>query len=193
MNESKNTGNSSPLTGMGVTLILLWVLVLMAFNTRERPEQHHSQKHPVFSDTMKHGGDGRERHSDLLVTGWAFGSTQFVLFTGLLGWATCLPKRPRLPPRLWLFVVGGLIIEAAFTFLCWSYYRSLDDPVSSFIGPFPPGLSWLLFGVWLAPGFLITMYVLNFNDWIYSESDKQVFEKLKRDFPPAVATPATDH
>ena len=176
--------------GMGAALILLWVFLLLVFNTRERPSKHYDIKHPVYADTMKHGGDGTMRHSDLLLTGWAFGSAQFLFFTGLLAWATCLPRRSARPPRTWLFLLGGLLIEGAFTCLCWSYHASLRPPIEDFPGPFPPGLLWLLFGIWLTPGFLIAMYVMHFQVWIFSDADQEKFEQLKNEFSPVVSSSA---
>ena len=63
-------------------------------------------------------------------------------------------------------LLGGLIFEAVFAMMCLAYHNSLTDVEVAFIGPFPAGVSWLLFGMWIFPVFFILLYVVFFERWI---------------------------
>ena len=169
-----------------VLLALLWALVLIALFTPEAPNGH-----GIAHSTVPHmdqGGDGWIRHEAVFVTGWMLGSAMIGLFTGLLAWSTVRQPfpatstdhtaTPRSSRRLTWFLVGGLLFEAVFGMLCYSYWTSLTEPQASFSGPFPPGVSWMLFGVWLFPAFFIVLYVANFHRWILPPENAQRFADL---------------
>jgi hypothetical protein len=77
--------------------------------------------------------------------------------------------------------VGGLLFEATFSMMCLAYQRSLGASEIQFLGPFPAGLSWLIFGMWLVPGFFIVSYVVFFPRWIFPPASAEEFAKLAAD------------
>jgi hypothetical protein len=173
-------------TAFLVLLTALWLLVVIALTTPEAPNGHGVEHATIHG--MDQGGDGTQRHESLLFTGWMLGSAMICLFTGLLAWGTV--RRPfqscasELSPtsgsvgrQMW-FLVGGLLFEAVFGMLCYSYWKSLANPGAEFSGAFPPGLSWMLFGVWLFPAFFIVLYVACFGRWILPPENAQRFEQL---------------
>ena len=173
-------------TAVLVLLGALWMLVVIALCIPEAPNGHGVEHATIRA--MDQGGDGTQRHESLLFIGWVLGSAMICLFTGLLAWGTV--HRPfqtvaaeqgpalRSDGRLIWFLVGGLLFEAVFGILCYSYWESLADPGGEFSGPFPPALSWLLFGVWLFPAFFIVLYVAYFDRWILPPENAQRFEQL---------------
>jgi len=129
---------------------------------------------------MNRGGDGLARHGQLLVTGWWLGSMLIAVFVGVLAFgARRSGKGNRFDPTRWAtFLVGGLLFEATFSMMCLAYQKSLYEPDVRFLGPFPTGLSWLLFGIWLVPGFFVVTYVVVFHRWIFPPSSAEEFGKL---------------
>jgi hypothetical protein len=195
--EDNNDAKSDPwATAFLVVLGALWILVLIALCTPEASNGH-GIPHSKFN-AMDQGGDGNARHEAILVTGWLLGSAMVLLFTGLLAWGTVSGpfqttvtdgrQTSRSVGRLMWFVVGGLLFEAVFGMLCYSYWKSLADPIGAFSGPFPPGVSWMLFGVWLFPAFFIVLYVTYFHRWILPPENAQRFAEL---VAPASATSDT--
>ncbi|MCP4781962.1 MAG: hypothetical protein GY903_06975 [Fuerstiella sp.] len=173
-------------TGFLVLLAALWLLVLIALCTPEAPNGH-GVKHATIQ-AMDQGGDGNERHERVFVTGWMLGSVMIFLFTGMLAWGTVRQPFHVLGSeqcqtsgsvgRLRWFLIGGLLFEAVFGMLCYSYWNSLADPRGDFSGPFPPGVSWMLFGVWLFPAFFIVLYVACFHSWILPPENARRFAEL---------------
>ncbi|MEE3370744.1 MAG: hypothetical protein VX346_15495 [Planctomycetota bacterium] len=138
---------------------------------------------------MNQGGSGQQRHAAVLLGGWVFGALQIALFTGLLAWSAGLPtaaqvqttdSRESHPWVLWgLFLFGGLLFEGVFALLCRSYQVSLLDPANTrFLGSFPEATTWLLFGIWFAPGVFVALYVLFFDRWIFSSQSEARFAAL---------------
>ena len=170
----------------GILLVALWAVVLTILLTPEIP-QGHGFEHTRFSE-MDQGGDGTERHESLLIPGWIFGSVLIALFVSLLAWGTAdEPSRTdttessrarKSYARVGAFVFGGLIYESVFGMLCLVYRDSLADPDVAFAGPFPAGVSWLLFGIWLIPGLFIVLYVVFFHRWILPPENSQRLAQL---------------
>ena len=144
-------------------LIALWVVVLVILLTPEIPDGQ-GFAHSRFQ-AMDQGGDGAARHESLLVTGWIFGCVSIAIFVSLLAWAAA-GRAFRADQRWAAFILGGLIYEGVFGMLCLAYRNSLTNPEAAFLGPFPAGVSWLLFGIWLSPVFFISLYVVFFHRWI---------------------------
>ncbi|HJN08119.1 MAG TPA: hypothetical protein QF564_05460 [Pirellulaceae bacterium] len=153
-----------------ILLIALWSVVLFILLTPEIPDGHGLQ-HSRF-DEMDQGGNGADRHESLFITGWMFGSLLIASFVSLLLWGT-----KKQTPWL-LFLAGGLIYEGIFGMLCFSYWKSLTDANVAFIGPFPAGVSWLLFGMWLIPAFFIGLYILFYHRWIFPVESARKFVLL---------------
>jgi hypothetical protein len=173
-----------------VLLVVLWLLVLYALSTPEAPNGH-GIKHATIH-AMDQGGDGNQRHESVIVTGWLLGSAMIVLFTGLISWGTVRRpsqvvsadgnQRSRSVGRLTWFFIGGMLLEGVFGMLCYSYWTSLADPRANFSGPFPPAVSWMLFGVWLLPGVFIVLYVAFFDRWILPPENAQRFARLVAEY-----------
>jgi len=185
-NVNNSAAKSDPWTvACSVLLALLWILVLIVFLTPEATNGHGIEHATVRH--MDQGGDGPQRHEAVFVTGCLLGSTMIALFVGLLAWSTMRePCRASADQgaasesagHLACFLVGGLLFEAVFGMLCYSYWVSLTDPTADFVGPFPPGVSWMLFGVWLFPAFFVVLYVVSYHRWILPPENVQRFAEL---------------
>jgi len=169
-----------------IVLIALWGVIFVILLTPEIPDGvgfSHSTYH-----AMDQGGDGARRHRALLVSGWIFGSLQIAFFVSLLAWGmlrqpsqaetTGAHRTEKTALHLWLFLVGGLFYEGVFGMMCLAYRNSLTSPDVAFLGPFPAGVSWLLFGIWLFPAYFIVLYVMLFNRYVVSPQNMQRFEEL---------------
>ena len=169
-----------------VLLALMWIIVLIILFTPEVPGGH-GVEHATIPH-MDQGGDGMQRHESVFVTGWMLGAVMIALFTGLLAWGAVrepfqadAAQRTATSGSAWRlmpFLAGGLLFEGVFGMLCYSYWTSLSDPQAAFFGPFPPGVSWMLFGMWLFPAFFIVLYVACFYRWILPPENAQRFADL---------------
>ena len=93
----------------------------------------HGFGHAKFM-AMDQGGDAVARHEPVFVSGWLLGSTVIACFVYLLFWGTVRRPEGETPDKsAWrglrtaAFVLCGLIYEAVFAMLCWSYWRSLTE------------------------------------------------------------------
>jgi hypothetical protein len=156
----------------GILLAAMWALVLWIALTPEVPGSHGSV-HSRFSQ-MDQGGAGLERHGPVFIAACLLGAVMIAMFVCLLAWQT---KSGR---RSWpLFLLGGALYEAVFSMMCWTYWRSLADPFeSSFWGSFPVPVAWLVYGIWLFPGFFIAIYVVRFDEWILPKESMHRFEEI---------------
>jgi hypothetical protein len=156
----------------GLLLVAMWAAVLWIALTPEISGGHGAM-HSRFSQ-MDQGGAGLERHAAVFRAAWLLGSLMIAMFVCLLAWQTKGGRRP------WtLFLVGGLLFEAIFSMMCWTYWRSLADPLEvPFWGSLPVPVAWLVYGIWLFPGFFITLYVVRFDDWILPKQSMRRFEAI---------------
>jgi len=173
-------------TSFAILLVALWVVVLIILLTPEIPNGH-GFGHAKFM-AMDQGGDGAQRHESFLLTGWIFGSVLIGLFVSLLVWGTvgqplqagasepAVRRRP--DGRVWAFLLSGLLYEGVFAGMCLAYRKSLADPEVAFQGPFPAGVSWLLFGLWLIPVCFVALYVVFFSRWIAPPENLEKFAEL---------------
>lgn len=156
----------------GVLLAAMWAAVLWIASTPELAGGHGSA-HVRYSQ-MDQGGHGMERHGAVFAAAWLLGALMIAMFISLLAWQT----KARRGPLPW-FLVGGLLFEAIFSMMCWTYWRSLADPLATpFWGSFPVPVAWLVYGIWLFPGFFITLYVMRFDEWILPSDSTRRFEEL---------------
>ncbi|MCA9134745.1 MAG: hypothetical protein KDA45_16370 [Planctomycetales bacterium] len=160
---------------LAVLLVLLWVAVATVLLTPGSANGH-GFEHPKIP-TMDQGGDGALRHGPLLLGGWVLGSVMIATFVSLLACGT-VHRRSQNKGLMAAFLVGGLLYESIFGMLCYSYQASLSEPQAAFVGLFPAPLSWLLFGVWTAPGFFIVLYVVFFYRWIWPPDHAKRFAEL---------------
>jgi len=160
---------------LSVLLMLLWAAVLAVLLTPEVPNGHGFQHSRI--PTMDQGGDGTLRHGHLLLRGWLLGSVLIATFVSLLACGTAC-GRSALRGLAAPFLVGGLLYEGVFGMLCYSYRDSLAEPHAPFVGLFPQPLSWLMFGIWLVPGFFVFLYVVFFYRWIWPPDNARRFAEL---------------
>ena len=156
----------------GILLAAMWAAVLWIAFTPEAAGGH-GMPHTQFSQ-MDQGGAGLERHEPVFAAAWLLGSVMIAMFVCLLAWQTKAGRRP------WpFFLIGGALIEAVFSMMCWTYWRSLAEPLeASYWGSFPVPVAWLVYGIWLFPGFFIAIYVVRFDDWILPEQSMRRFEEI---------------
>ena len=174
-----------------LVLIVMWVAVIWTFNVPEI-DSGHGFAHDRFSG-MDQGGDGSLRHERMLFPGWLMASAIIFIFGGLLAWsAENSYQATYVRMRRCAFLISMLVYEAVFTILFLQYADSLgaeDNPL--FIGSFPASTWWLLFGVWLAPGFFIAIFVGGFHRWIATPSAMARFHELVAANPAMALNPAT--
>lgn len=162
----------------GVVLLLMWCAVVAVFSVPEKGDV--GGRTHVRIATMDQGGDGKLRHEGLLFSGWCLGAATIAIFVGMVifgsrrtssysrtGTSTCLT-----------LLAGGLLLEITFAMMCIAYWKSFATAEPEFIGPFPAGLGWMLFGIWTVPGFFIFFYVLLFRQWIYPPDAESRFQEL---------------
>lgn len=191
-------------------MILLWVCVIAVFSAPQRGDVG-GRVHGRFG-TMDEGGDGQTRHEPLIVSGWAMGSAVIALFVvALMAGVRPSNGQPRPVDSIgltWL-AVGAVLFEATFAMMCLAYWRSLarlaqadalageaEFAAVEFWGPFPTGLSWMLFGIWTVPVVFIAAYVFLFSHWIYPVESRERFGELldqSRSHQRWSSEPETDH
>ena len=162
----------------GIILIAMWGALVWVFLTPE-PEQSHGFAHHRFSE-MDQGGAGTTRHGQVLVCGWFLGTSMIAIFVGLLAWGSeqALDAADH-ATRRWTFVFSGLVYAGIFTILMVCYADSLRQPeMPAYIGSFPAATWWLLFGVWLAPGLFVGIFVFGFSRWFVTPQAMIQFRKL---------------
>ena len=166
----------------GIFLSLLWIVTLVAFAIPEPPNSH-GKPHSQFAG-MDQGGPAA-RHTPLLLSGWLMGSLLIGGGIGLLAWATVkLPANASGGRLLKWGVFGGfgLIYEALFAVMVWTYGQSIADPLATpFWGPFPNSTACLVFGIWLLPAILIAFYVILYDSWIAPPAHVARFEQLVKE------------
>jgi len=159
-------------------LIVMWSAVFWIFSVPEM-DTGHGFAHEQFSE-MDQGGDGAVRHDGIIFPGWLLASSIIFIFGGLLAWAAEKSyQATHVTVRRLAFLISMLVYETVFTILFLEYADSLaapDDP--PFIGSFPAATWWLLFGVWLAPGLFIAIFVGGFHRWIATPAALAKFHDL---------------
>ncbi|RZV60899.1 MAG: hypothetical protein EX341_19065 [Candidatus Scalindua sp. SCAELEC01] len=160
---------------LSVLLVLLWVAVSAVLLTPGVPNGHGFEHSRI--PTMDQGGDGTLRHGPLLLGGWMLGSVLIATFVSLLACGT-VRRRSRNKGQAAAFLAGGLLYESVFGMLCYSYQASLTESRAAFMGFFPEPLSWLLFGIWIVPGFFVALYVVFFYRWIWPPDHSKRFADL---------------
>jgi hypothetical protein len=156
----------------GILLAAMWAAVLSIALAPEIAGGH-GAVHSRFAQ-MDQGGAGMARHGAVFWAAWLLGALMIAMFVCLLAWQTKGGRRP----WPWFFA-GGLLYEAIFSMMCWTYWRSLADPLEvAFWGSFPVPVAWLVYGIWLFPGFFITLYVVRFDELIYPKESLRRYEEI---------------
>ena len=168
-------------------LIALWTTLLIVLFTPEVPDGH-GRPHPRIQQ-VNQGGVDTGRHDQVLITGWSFGALLIAVFVSLIAWpvylGTAASKQTQKTQatgskRWWIaYLIGLVLYEIVFAAVCLGYHASLADPHNpDFIGPFPAGTAWMLFGLWPLPTFFIVLYVIYFDRWIFTSNDQEQLAKL---------------
>lgn len=176
-------GNFRSKTGLsevagGIALLLMWTAVIAVFSVPEKGDVG-GTTHARIS-TMDQGGDGKLRHEGLLVSGWFLGAATIAIFVGMVMFGcrrTSSFSRTGNSTVL-VLLLGGALLEITFAMMCIAYWKSFATVEPEFIGPFPAGLSWMLFGIWTVPAFFIVVYVAYFRRWIYPPEAETRFQEL---------------
>ena len=166
-----------------ILLFAAWLVVFVVFMTPQSPAGY-AIPHARIPE-MDQGGPGLERHREVFVSGWVFGSIQIAGFVSLLAWVI-LPAdgkssagQPRFSLREGAFFLGWVVFESVFSMMCWTYYRSVTEAEPlAFLGSFPMATGLLIYGMWLTPGIFIVLYVVFFDRWIISPKKLESFHQL---------------
>ena len=175
--ESKKRTGLTELVA-GAVLLLMWCAVVAVFSVPEKGDV--GGRTHVRIKTMDQGGDGKTRHEGLIVSGWGLGAATIAIFVGSLIFGcrrTSIYTQTGTATYLTL-LVGGFLLEATFAMMCIAYWKSFTTAEPVFIGPFPAGLSWMLFGIWTVPAYFIVCYVVFFRQWIYPPAAEARFQEL---------------
>lgn len=151
------------LASLCVAAISLILLLVQA-----EGESGHGKTHPDFA-SMNQGGDV-SRHEGKLILGWLFGSSQFVLYTLWLSTAVKGNKGSR------LLNIVGLLTIAIYTLVLLSYRHALFG--DAIIAGFPVVSTLAFYGVWLATGGFLVLYLVHYPNWIYGPKEAAQFEAL---------------
>ncbi|MCH2173878.1 hypothetical protein MK489_24120 [Myxococcota bacterium] len=132
--------------------------------------------HPTY-ETMLRGGPGAERFEGVAAVGWAYGGLTLLFFTVCFGLGLRRPEG--LGPLRTPLIVGALLHQLAWALLVWVYLGYADDPTprATFLG-FPHPTAVMLYVMWPFPAYFIALYILYFDRFIFTESDRRHFDEL---------------
>lgn len=149
--------------------------VVQADGTVAQVVRGHGVPNPAVG-TMLAGGEGAARYENVWWLGLAFGLLQVVFFVGALAFGA--NKKSGLGPLKVPFIVGGIAYAAVFTAMVLAHRSyAASDTHSLFLG-FPIPTAWMMYGVWLVPLVFMFAYLFLFDSWIYTEEDRNRFERL---------------
>jgi hypothetical protein len=155
-----------------VLLLAMAVVVGYVFVAVEESEIGHGFTHPEL-ETMQRGGDGAERHEDVLVAGAVMGVLQIVFFGVILAFGT---RRGRpMGMEEWVLVAGTVVFVLTWLMLVYTYLHYAAEGGGELAFSFPVPTAWMLFGVGFAPGIFILLYFLRFESWVLSDEEVEAF------------------
>ena len=111
--------------------------------------------------------------------GLSLGYIVSLLMVGVMGSLVMIGVRrkgeigPYFPWLLGSFIIMALI----FSGLAWSYSGYLRGDTDAIIGGYPAPTAWMIYGVWLFPLILITLFVVTFDRWFLSKEDLGEFRE----------------
>ena len=172
-----------------VLLLAMWLLFMAIVRTKLPSNatgmahaKHHATESKTDKPAMKQGGNGVVRHKNLLVTGCLLGIVTATILVGMLVLAFGADKVT--VGQIFAFAVGAILYQGVFVMLFLAYGGSLVSGDVSFIGAFPAGTSWLLFGVYLMPYYFIVLYVVFFDRWFMKPENLEKFKALVAKYRP---------
>jgi len=127
---------------------------------------------------MIQGGDGLVRHGPLLWYGLVFAVLQLLVIVGLLSLGLRSPSRsPCVIPML----TGFLLLLMVFAVIFLSYGAFMTESRIILLGPFPVPTTFMVFGIWAASFYFVFLYVMNFQQLVFSLEDADKFQRLLDD------------
>ncbi len=131
--------------------------------------------HPSF-ETMRHGGDGAERHAGVLYLGWAFGMLTILSFVALIAFGA--RKAGGLRGLGWPLICGGTAYVGLWTWLVVAYRDYASEASPSLVAAFPLPTAIMMYALWPVPVVFSVLFVVGFNSWVYSEEDLEEYQRL---------------
>ena len=122
---------------------------------------------------MNQGGEP-QRHDGLRLIAWGFGTTQVILFAGMLTLGIKDGEDSGRPMTA-ILVVATLHITA-LSLLIWMDDRGFGPSSLFFAFPAATAMVLTMIGV---PGVFIALYIKDFDRWVYGEREAKRFEALK--------------
>lgn len=136
------------------SMLMLIILAAYSYETAWSPPQ----PHPKFQ-AMEVGGPRAADDARHWRLGVIFGGVTLLTITSCLSFAAKNSAHLR-----FAIVFGSAIYVAAFVALMFAY-REYTSAGPSLQGPFPPPVTWMVFGVWSAPIVFTVIYCVKFNSW----------------------------
>ncbi|NND31806.1 MAG: hypothetical protein HKN76_04385, partial [Saprospiraceae bacterium] len=98
-----------------------------------------------------------------------------MLYIGLDNRNTRVPNRP----KMWI-LISSILYVSVFIILAFTAWHYFDNQSDVFIAGFPLPSAIMLFGLTLVPLFFTMLYILGFENWIFSRDDLAKFEAILR-------------
>lgn len=141
----------------------------------EKVYEGHGITHPVFP-SMLYGGDGAERHRNIVWLGLAFGLIQIAFFAACL--FAGMRKHGATGPLAGPILLGAAGFALIFVFLVLSYRGYLTDEERSLFLSLPLPTAWMFYGIWIFPVYFIALYMWTFDKWTVTEDDLRRFDAM---------------
>ena len=149
-------------------LILFWLLMMciavgLSLTTPE-PVGGHGTQHNTH--TAMFAGSPTPPSDRILILGWMFGLASVGLFVTCMTLGITRRSERSDPLRYVLFGVGALLYAGVVTMMAYADRMAVRSGEVAYLGWFPAGTSWMLFGMWIAPLVFVAAYVIGFRRWI---------------------------
>lgn len=135
----------------------------------------HGFTHPEH-EAMQAGGDGAERHANVLWLGWIFAMLQVVYF--LVSLIAGASRKGKAGPFLIPIVIGGVVYAAVFTMVFVSYRGYMTEDVHDLVLALPASTAWMIYGVWFMPLFFMLLFMFKYDSWIFTKEDQAEFDRI---------------
>ncbi len=155
----------------GVVIAMCAVVVALTLV----PEGGGAVVHPEFS-TMRHSGDGIDRHPLQLVVGWLFGVLMIVLFVALIAFGARQDERLRGLGRPLLY--AGAAYVGVWSWLVVAYHEYLTEPLAPVFLGFPEPTAVMIYVLWPVSTVFNLYFVFGFRRWVLSDDDLAKYRRL---------------
>jgi hypothetical protein len=182
------------------TLIAMSAVLVTALLVEEKPYQDvvengvsqrvyngHGVAHPKFAVThnesgdaqapsMLHGGDGRERHENVVVLACAFAMLCVIFGVSCIYMGSLRSAGPS--PLKWPLVLVALVGCTVMVAMFVTYWRSLGAAEPSYFLGFPVPTAWMMFGVYSFPILIVICFVAWFDRWYAPPQINEEFRQI---------------